>query len=120
MVGLLISCTACDHKEVSILKTKNLLIYCGITMVKPMTHIAANFEKEHPHVKVTIVQGGSQDLYNSLKMSRQGDLYLPGSASYRTDNLKDGLLGETVFLGYNQAALMVKKGNPKNFSGDIG
>ncbi len=97
---------------------KSLLIYCGITMIKPMKQLAEEFEKSYD-VDITITQGGSQDLYDSLKMSRTGDLYLPGSSSYRTKNIEDGLLKEHVFLGYNRVAIMVQKGNPKNLSDDI-
>jgi molybdate transport system substrate-binding protein len=88
-----------------------LLIYCGITMANPMKAIAEVIEREQ-NVKILINQGGSLDLYKSLAASRKGDLYLPGSASYREDNLADGLLGDFVHLGYNQAALLVKRGNP--------
>lgn len=98
---------------------QEMLIYCGITMVKPMHEVIERFMAQHPNVNITLVQGGSQDLYNSLKMSKQGDLYLPGSASYRNNNLSEGLLGDNVLLGHNQAAIVVKKGNPKGFSGDL-
>ncbi len=89
-----------------------LLFYCGITMVKPMQEIAKVIEKRH-NCTIKIIQGASQDLYDSLKFSKKGDLYLPGSDSYRKKNLKDGLLGESVLIGYNQAAIFVQKGNPK-------
>lgn len=97
---------------------KNLLVYCGITMIKPMKQLAEEFEKQHA-VKITISQGGSQDLYDSLKHSKTGDLYLPGSPSYRIKNTADGLLKEHVFVGYNRVALMVQKNNPKNLNADI-
>ena len=114
---LMLCCTSCDNTNAT--KNKVLLLYCGITMVNPMTEIINNFTKENPKVKIIVSQGGSQDLYNSLKSSRKGDLYLPGSASYRKDNIKDGLLGDAALVGYNQAALVVKKGNPKHFTADI-
>ena len=97
---------------------KELLLYCGITMAHPMAEIAREFERSHG-VKVTISQGGSEDLYQSLKSSRKGDLYLPGSASYRKRHLEEGLLGEFVHVGYNQAALVVPKGNPKGLDADL-
>lgn len=99
-------------------KTKELLFYCGITMAHPMGEIARQFEQQH-QVKITISQGGSEDLYQSLKVSGKGDLYLPGSTSYRERHLKDGLLGEIAHIGYNQAAMMVRKGNPKGVSADL-
>jgi molybdate transport system substrate-binding protein len=94
-----------------------LLVYCGITMVRPMTEIAQNLEKKEG-VKVTLAQGGSEDLYQSLKKSGVGDLYLPGEPTYRAKYLKEGLMGEFKIVGYNQMALMVQKGNPKKVKGD--
>jgi len=90
-----------------------LLFYCGITMVKPMSKIAKIIENKYD-VKITILQGGSGDLYDSLSASKKGDLYLPGSESYIKKHLKEGLLGYRKYVGYNQIALFVKKGNPKN------
>ena len=94
-----------------------LLLYCGITMVRPMTEIAQNFEKREG-VKITIAQGGSEDLYQSARRSGVGDLYLPGEPSYRTQHLAEGLLGDYVTVGYNQMALMVQKGNPRQVRAD--
>ena len=90
-----------------------LLFYCGITMVKPMYKIAQIIEKKY-NVKIKIIQGGSGDLYDSLSMSKKGDLYLPGSDSYIKKHLKDGFFGYRKYVGYNQIAIFVKKGNPKN------
>lgn len=97
----------------------NLLVYCGITMVHPIKEIAALLEAERG-IATTISQGGSEDLYKSLSTSRLGDLYLPGSASYRDRHLDEGLLGEAVHVGYNQASLMVAKGNPRGLDADLG
>lgn len=110
--------SACSDSAQEADSQRELLIYCGITMVHPMTEIARIVEQEQ-NVKITITQGGSEDLYQSLKTSRQGDLYLPGSDSYRERHLHDGLLGDFVHLGYNQAALMVAKGNPKQVQADV-
>lgn len=94
-----------------------LLLYCGITMVRPMTEIATLFEKRE-NVKITIAQGGSEDLYQSAKKSGQGDVYLPGEPTYRSKHLAEGLLGDYLTVGYNQMALMVQKGNPKKVTAD--
>jgi len=48
------------------------VLYCGITMVRPMTEIAQNFEKRE-NVKINIAQGGSEDLFQSAKKSGIGD-----------------------------------------------
>ena len=94
-----------------------LLLYCGITMLRPMTEIAQNFEKRET-VKITIAQGGSEDLYQSAKRSGVGDWYLPGEPSYREKHLAEGLFGDHVVVGYNQMALMVQEGNPKQIKPD--
>lgn len=94
-----------------------LLIYCGITMVRPMTEIARAFEQKE-NIKITMAQGGSEDLYQSAKKSGLGDLYLMGEPTYRTRHLSEGLLGDFVTVGYNQIAIVVRKGNPKHIKGD--
>jgi molybdate transport system substrate-binding protein len=94
-----------------------LLLYCGITMVRPMTEIAQAFEKREG-IKIVIAQGGSEDLYQSAKKTGTGDWYLPGEPSFRANYLKEGLLGDFVTVGYNQMAMMVQKGNPKQIKGD--
>ncbi len=99
-------------------KKEELLFYIGITMVNPINELAKKFEKTH-NCKINILQGGSQDLYDSIKMSKKGDLYLPGSQSYRLNNLKDGLLLDSKLVGFNKLAIIVKKGNPKNIKASL-
>lgn len=94
-----------------------LLLYCGITMVRPMTEIAQLFEQRE-NVKIAIAQGGSEDLYQSAKKSGVGEWYLPGEPSYRDKHQPEGLLGESVTVGFNQMALIVQKGNPKAVKAD--
>ncbi len=94
-----------------------MLLYCGITMIKPMTEIAQIFEKR-ANVRIRMAQGGSEDLYQSAKKSGLGDWYLPGEPSYRAKHQSEGLLGEFVTVGYNQIAMVVAKGNPLNVRPD--
>lgn len=114
---LIFIATLCYLSSNSFAKEKpTLLFYCGITMVKPITEMAKIMEKKHNCV-IKISQGGSKDLYDSIKYSQKGDLYLPGSDSYRKNNLKDGFLLDAKYIGYNQAALFVQKGNPLHVKG---
>ena len=96
----------------------NLMIYCGITMVRPITELARSFEQREK-VKVEIAQGGSEDLYQSARKSRYGDIYFPGEPSYRDRHLAEGLLGDYRIVGYNQLALFVQKGNPKQVAPNL-
>ncbi|MEA2051104.1 MAG: substrate-binding domain-containing protein [Campylobacterota bacterium] len=101
------------QSQTSASQNKTLLFYCGITMVKPMVEISKIIEKKH-NCNIKIIQGGSSDLYKSLSYSKKGDLYLPGSDSYRKRYLKDGFLLDNKYIGFNQAAIFVRKNNPKN------
>lgn len=98
-------------------RTGELLIYCGITMTHPINEMARHMEKKLG-MTIRVTQGGSEDLYQSLRAAGKGDLYLPGSSSYRQKHLDEGLLGDSVAIGFNQAAIVVKKGNPKQISAD--
>lgn len=118
IVCVAVCISGCSNSEKQGDVKKEMLIYCGITMIRPMKEIAANFEKEN-NCKITITQGGSEDLYQSLAYSKVGELYLPGSQSYRIKHIDDGFLTDYVELGYNQAALIVQKGNPKNIPADV-
>ena len=116
IVLLVFTISGCNKNENN--DKPELLIYCGITMVKPISKIAKIIEKNE-NCKITISQGGSEDLYQSLLYSKTGDLYLPGSSWYREKHLPEGLLLDYVDVGFNQIAMMVQKGNPKNITGDL-
>jgi len=73
--------------------SSNLLIYCGITMVRPMTDIARLFEKQEK-VTIAIAQGGSEDLYQSARNEPpRVSLYLPGEPAFRVKHQPEGLAG---------------------------
>ena len=115
LVSVVIAAVSCDHMSSD---PKTLLVYCGITMYKPISELAADFEKSNA-CKVIITKDGSGNLYKSLKSSQKGDLYMPGSESYIEKARREGLLTESVQVGYNKAAMMVRKGNPLKISSDL-
>lgn len=92
---------------------KQLIFYCGITMVKPMTQIAKIIEKKHD-VTILISQGGSKDLLDALSYSKKDDWYFPGSESYIEKNKHLGYFERKELIGENKAAIFVQKGNPKS------
>jgi molybdate transport system substrate-binding protein len=101
------------------LKPKNeLLVYCGITMIQPMSQIASIVEQRE-NVKISILEGGSGDLLDSIRFNQIGDLYLPGSESYIEQSIAEGLVSRTVHVGYNKAAMMVREGNPKSIPASL-
>jgi molybdate transport system substrate-binding protein len=91
---------------------ETILIYCGITMVNPVKEIATILEKDLD-VKIVMTQGGSADLFNALKNSNTGDIYIPGEERYIKEYKPQGYFEEHMKnIGYNQAAIFVQKGNP--------
>ncbi len=87
-------------------------------MYKPAAEIAKVIEAEH-NCKITIIKGGSGNLLKSIKLNEVGDLYLPGSSSYMETCIKEEIVSETVFVGFNKAVLMVQKGNPKKIAPEL-
>jgi len=110
---LLISLVSCTNNEVK--DTKELLIYCGITMEKPIAEIAQIIEKQED-CKIFIIIGGSENLYKSFLINEVGDMYISGSESYIEKGIAYNYIVDTVFVGINKAAMMVKEGNPKNIN----
>ena len=104
--------------EVDAEPQKELLVYCGITMIDPMSEIARIIERQEG-VSISLIKGGSGNLLRSLKLNGVGDLYLPGSESYIKKAKAEALVTETRHVGYNKAAMMVVKGNPKGISADL-
>ena len=109
----------CSRKEAAQNEQKKeLLVYCGITMFKPMSDIAKVIEQQEG-CKIIITKGGSGNLLESIRINKVGDLYLPGADSYIKTCLAEGVVTETVHVGYNKAAMMVQKGNPKGIIADL-
>ncbi|BBP42351.1 substrate-binding domain-containing protein [Thiosulfativibrio zosterae] len=111
--------SGCEQSPLSSVKAEpQLTIYSGITMVKPLMILTKEFEKQH-NISIEIKQGASGYLYNTLKVERLGDIYFPGSDSYRIKNKAEGLLTDYVLVGYNRLSFEVLKGNPKNLTDDL-
>ncbi|MEA3332675.1 MAG: substrate-binding domain-containing protein, partial [Pseudomonadota bacterium] len=92
-------------------QTKELLVYCGITMVQPIIEIAKIIEAQEK-CRIEILKGGSGHLLKTIIDNQVGDMFLPGSASFMDQARQEKIVKNTVVVGYNQAALMVQKGNP--------
>lgn len=95
-----------------------LLLYCSIVLLPPISEMARRFERQEG-VRITIDQGGSEDLLLNLESSRRGDLYIPGFDDYCRREAAAGLISDSRVIGYNQLALVVPKGNPQRLSGDV-
>jgi molybdate transport system substrate-binding protein len=123
---LLILAISCSREKpespstVNEISQKELLIYCGITMIKPISEIAAIIEKRE-NCKISITKGGSGNLLKSLIYNKIGDLYLPGSDKYYDLIEKEhaGLITRKQLVGHNKAVIMVQKGNPSKIDANL-
>ncbi|WP_165395028.1 substrate-binding domain-containing protein [Thiomicrorhabdus indica] len=96
----------------------DLVIYSGITMVKPLKVLADEFERLH-QIKIHIVQGASGYLYHTLRSQKTGDIYFPGTETYRIEHAEDNILLDRVLVGFNRLSFVVQQGNPKSLNSDI-
>jgi len=99
-------------------ETKVLLLYCGITMINPISEIAEIIEKQE-NCEILITKGGSGNLYKAIITNKIGDLYIPGSETYIEKGVGENIITDTVFVGINKAVMMVQKGNPKNIKNSL-
>jgi len=115
---LLCCCDATKHPLKDSVQKKEMLIYCGTTMLQPVLELSAIVEKEKDCV-VKVSYGGSTHLSKSVEVNRIGELFFPGSVSYVQGLQEKGLISETVDVGNNEVALFVRKGNPKEVKADL-
>ena len=117
---LLPSCKDNSSKSETVKKEKNLLLYCGITMIKPMTDIC-NIIEEQEGCNIVITKGGSGNLMKSILKNKTGDLYFPGSDGYlsQIEQQHPGIITNTIEVGENKAVIFVQKGNPLNLTNDL-
>jgi len=109
-----------DKKSVEKQKKEELIIYCENAVAPPIYELIKKFEKEF-NCKITIQNDCAQNLIGLINYSHKGDIFIPSSL-HAFNVLRQGTnehLIDSVFLGYNSLVFMVKKGNPKNFNGDI-
>jgi molybdate transport system substrate-binding protein len=92
----------------------SLLVYAGAAS-KPPTEEAAKLYEQKTGVKVELVFGGSGSVLSQMRLSKQGDIYFPGSSDYMEKAKREGDVftdSEKVIV-YLVSAINVTKGNPR-------
>lgn len=94
---------------------RKLLVFAGAAS-KPPTEEAARLYEEKTGVKVELVFGGSGYVLSQMKLSKQGDIYFPGSSDYMEKAKRDGdVFADTEkVVVYLVPAINVPRGNPHN------
>lgn len=114
ILKILIFCFLFFH--VNILQSENRLqVYVGAASKPPTEEIATLYEKK-TGVKIDLIIGGSGYILSQMILSKQGDIYFPGSSDYMEIAKKKGaVFPETEKkVVYLVPAINVQKGNPKN------
>lgn len=90
-----------------------LMVYCAVALRPALEVIAHQYQREYG-ITVQTQYGASGTLLSNIKITRQGDLFLPADESYLTlaNAEKTRLISKTVPLAYMTPVIMVKKGNP--------
>jgi len=117
--------SACGNgfREKSVLKKQKkeeLIIYCENAVAMPIYELKKKFEKEN-NCKIIIQNDCAQNLIGLINYSHKGDIFIP-SSMHSFNVLREKTveqITDSIFLGYNSLVFMVRKGNPKNFNGDV-
>lgn len=89
--------------------------FCGAAS-KPAMEEAAKLFEEKTGIKTDLHFSGSGTMLSQMKLSRRGDLYIPGSPDYMVMAERDGVVdSKTVtIISYLVIAIDVQHGNPKD------
>lgn len=95
----------------------NVVVFAGAASAPVLQEAAQLFEEKHG-VKVELRLGGSGNMLSAMRISKSGDLFIPGSPEYLSLAAKQGVVnlndGHVRVLAYLVPAIIVQKGNPKN------
>lgn len=96
-------------------KQKTITAFCGAASKPAMEEAAQAFEEKRA-IKVYLNFSGSGTMLSQMKLSKSGDLYIPGSPDYMVMAGDDGVVEpESVeIISYLVPAILVQHGNPKN------
>ncbi|MEN8906831.1 MAG: molybdate ABC transporter substrate-binding protein [Clostridiales bacterium] len=107
VIYLLFQAGCSNNKE----EDKTLLIYSGAGLKKVMGKIGDDYSKK-TDTKIKFIYSGSGILINQIKMTKKGDLFIPGDSSF-IDELKD-IDGKNYIISeenvaYHKPVLVVSK-----------
>ena len=96
---------------------KPVVVFAGSASQPPLEDAAAAFEAR-TGIPVILHLGGSGAMLNQIRLTGQGDLYIPGSPDYMEKAVAFDLVEETVtIIAYLVPAIIVAEGNPLDIQG---
>lgn len=118
IVLFVMGCDMRQYPEPDSIYQRELLVYCGMTMIRPVMEISAILENE-AGCKIKITYGGSGHIARSVKVNQIGDIFFPGRESYIKILEEYGSISKTSVIGHNVAGFFVQPGNPYHVTSDI-
>jgi molybdate transport system substrate-binding protein len=91
-------------------------LYCGAGVQTPVAELVDEFARQHG-VTIQCDYAGSEWLLSRIRLTGQGDLYMPGDVYYVELAEKEGLVTSKKTVCYFVPVILVQKGNPKNIRG---
>jgi len=107
--------TGCGRREEQS-GVKELLLYCGAGIRPPVAELTETFSHEHS-VKIVTDYAGSEVLMSTIKLTHQGDLYMPGDRHYVQQAAKEGMIHSSKKVCYFVPTILVQEGNPREIRG---
>jgi len=94
---------------------ERITAFCGAAS-KPALEEAARTFEANTGIKVDLQFSGSGTMLSQLKMSRRGDLYIPGSPDYMVKAEREAVVDpkSTRIISYLVIVINVQHGNPRN------
>ena len=97
-------------------EAKELLLYCGAGIRPPVEQMVEAVGREHG-VRIVTDYAGSEVLISKIKLTRKGDLYMPGDKHYVEQAAQEGMILSQKSVCYFVPTILVQKGNPKDIRG---
>ncbi len=97
-------------------KEPGLMLFVGAGIRTPVDELARVFSEERG-VEVMLDYAGSEVLINKIKLSKSGDIYMPGDRHYVNLAAEAGLIRSQTSVCYFVPTILVQKGNPKGIAG---
>ncbi len=113
-----VALTGCTGKSKVEQPAGEISVFAGSASKPPLEEAAARFT-ELTGVKVNLTLGGSGAVLSQMKVSGQGDVYLPGSSDYMEKAKREGVVdpGTEKIIAYLVPAISVPRGNPAGITG---
>lgn len=102
--GILSFSSGCSQEE------EPLIVYAGKGLKNAMDEIKQSFEQQ-VGIPVSIIYAGSNSLLTTLKNTRKGDVFIPGSQSYIKKAGK--LANASQYVAHHVPAFIVQADSPK-------